>query len=240
MRGREYRYRLFRRVDAEEGDTGLSNPRQAFLNHIFTEMIQFQQYIILVWTTTAAFAHFSGNGAADHIATGQIFRLGRITLHQALAISIDQITALTARAFGNQHAVTGNAGGVKLEKLHILQRHASTQRHRHAVAGIDQRIGGGAVQLPCAAGGQQGGFGLDNHRLAIVNVERQRAQHMTFFIFQQVDSEVFIKEMRLGADVLLVQAVQNGVAGAVSCGAGARRLIAAEVLALAAERTLIN
>ncbi len=46
--------------------------------------------------------------------------------------------------------------------------------------------------------------------------------------------------MGLGADVPLVQGVQHGVPGAVRRGAGALHLLAAEVLALAAERTLID
>ena len=46
--------------------------------------------------------------------------------------------------------------------------------------------------------------------------------------------------MRARLEVLLIERVQHGVAGAVGGGAGARRLRAAEVLALAAERALVD
>jgi hypothetical protein len=61
-----------------------------------------------------------------------------------------------------------------------------------------------------------------------------------FLVPNQIDGEVLIEEVRAGAHVLLVQGVQDGVAGAVRRGAGARRLIAAEVLALPAEGPLVD
>ena len=111
---------LFRRVYTEKSNTGLTNTRQAFLDNINPKVIEFQHHMVLVRTTAATFANFRGNRTAHHISAGQVFGLGCITLHHAFAGTVHQVTALATRTFGNQHAATGNAGGVKLDKLHIL------------------------------------------------------------------------------------------------------------------------
>ena len=56
----------------------------------------------------------------------------------------------------------------------------------------------------------------------------------------QVDGEILDVELGIVLQGLLVQGVQHRVAGAVRRGAGARRLLAAEVLALAAEGALVD
>ena len=57
---------------------------------------------------------------------------------------------------------------------------------------------------------------------------------------QQVDGKVFVKEVSLGAYILLVQRMQNGVTGTVSRCAGARGLFTAKVHALAAKLALVD
>ncbi len=42
--------------------------------------------------------------------------------HEALAFGVDEIAALTARAFGDQAARAVNAGRVELNEFHILKR----------------------------------------------------------------------------------------------------------------------
>ena len=129
---------------------------------------------------------------------------------------------------------------MKLEKLHILQRHSRSQRHTHAVTRVDQRVGRCTEQLAGSARGQQRRFRLDNDRFAVVYVERQRAEHTALLILEQVDREILVEKMRLGAYVLLVQAVQNCVAGAIGSGTGPGGLVTAEILALAAKRPLVD
>ena len=73
-----------------------------------------------------------------------------------------------------------------------------------------------------------------------MNIKHKGAQHITLLVFEQVNGKVFIEKMGFGADVLLVQAVQYGMAGTIRCRAGASRLLAAEILALATKGPLID
>src|SRR5207302_11376380 len=47
------------------------------------------------------------------------------------------------------------AGGVKLDELHVGDRHAGAVRHGDPVAGRDVRVAGVQVYLPGATGGEQ-------------------------------------------------------------------------------------
>ena len=166
--------------------------------------------------------------------------MGCVALHEALTLAVDEVAALPARTLGDQHALAGDAGRMKLEELHILQRDAGAQHHRHAVAGIDVRIGVGAEQLAAAARGNQGGLGLDDQRLTGFDLQHQCADNGAFQVLQQVDGEELVEEVGAYTDFLLIETMKNGVAGAVRRGTGARRLRAAEVLRHAAERPLVD
>ena len=74
------------------------------------------------------------DSAADHIAAGQVFEVGRVAFHEAFAVTVAQDAALAAHAFGNEDAHFVDAGGVKLEELHILQGDALVQGDGGAVA----------------------------------------------------------------------------------------------------------
>lgn len=140
----------------------------------------------------------------------------------------------------DQHALAGDAGRVELEELHVHQRDAGTQGHRGTVAGVDVRVGGRAEDLAPAAGGEQGGLGFDQERLAGLDLEHQRTADHPFGVADQIDGEELVEEVGARADVLLIEGMQDRVTGAVGRRTGARRLIAAEVLALAAEGALVD
>lgn len=114
--------------------------------------------------TAAAFTDFDHDGTRHHVTTRQIFRIRGITLHEALAVFVQQIAAFTAAAFCDQHARAGDTGGVELPHLHILHRHASADSHTDAVTGIDVGVSSGLINTACAAGGQYGCAGFKvNH-----------------------------------------------------------------------------
>src|SRR3546814_20442887 len=96
-------------------------------------------------TDATCFANVERHRAADYLALGQILHVRRVTRHEALALGIGEIATLAARAFGDQAAVTIDAGRMKLHELHILQRDASAQRHAVAVAGAGMRRSGGEI-----------------------------------------------------------------------------------------------
>ena len=90
------------------------------MQHLGIEMIEVQENVILFLADAAAFADLHGHGAGDDVARGEVLGRGRVALHEALALGIDQITAFAARALGDQAAGRINAGRVELNELHIL------------------------------------------------------------------------------------------------------------------------
>src|SRR5690606_38483674 len=110
MAGRDDRYRRNHRIDVGKGLGQLADTGQTAVQHVFTEVIELEQDVILVRTTAVAGDHFLDHGTGDHVAAGQILGVGRIALHEALAMHVDQVTTLAAATFGHQYAGTGNTG----------------------------------------------------------------------------------------------------------------------------------
>ena len=238
--GRHHRDRLLGRVDVGELVTDLQNRRQALLDGIGADMTQVQQYVVLVRSAAAAFLDFLVHRARYEVAWCQVLQGRRIALHEALAIGVDQDTALAAHAFGDQDAGAGHAGRVELPELHVLQRQAGTRRHAHAVAGIDEGIGRGGKNTPGTTGREQGGLGFQHHHFAGFHFQRNDAQDIAILIADQVDCHPFDEEMGLGAHIALIQRMQQCVAGTVSRGASALYRLFTEIGGVATEWTLIN
>ena len=172
----------------------------------------------------AAFLDLGGHGARHHVAARQVLGVRRVALHEALAVLVQEIAALAAHALGDQHAGAGDAGGVELPELHVLERQPGARHHAEAVAGVDERVGRRPVDPPGAAGGQQGRFRLEDAQLAGLHLQRHDADARAVLrIADQVERHPLDEELGVGAHVLLVERVQHGVAGAVGGGAGAHR-----------------
>ena len=101
-------------------------------------------------------------------------------------------------------------------------------------------VGGGLIDTACAAGRQHGGAGFKVDHFAGLDAQGSTTHHRAVLVFHQIEGIPFGENSGVVFEVLLVQGVQQGVAGTVSRRRGARRLLAAEVLRLAAERALIN
>ena len=130
---------------------------------------------------------------------------------------------------------------MELPHFHVLHWHAHSQRHADPVAGIDVRIGGVRINAARTAGGKHGRPRLDEYDLSSFDADGDRADDDTVLVLDQVDGEPLRQEHRSGADVPLVQRVQQGVSGPVRRRAGAGCLAApAEVFRLSAERSLVD
>ena len=166
---------------------------------------------------------------------------GRIALHEAFAIAVEQKDgAFAAAAFGQQHARAGHAGGVELPELHVFQRmpaRAAMPRPSPVLMkalvdaagryGLRRRWPAARSWLAGCAGRRfpfQGGH----------------ADHVAVGVADQVQRHPLHEEVGLGPDVLLVQRVQHGVAGAVGGGAGALHGLFAVVGGVAAEGALVD
>src|SRR5690606_13333129 len=143
--GRDDRDRRDDRVDVREGLGQFADAGQAAVQNFLAEVVELQQYVVLVRAHAVAGDHFLDHGAGDHVTAGQVLGVRSVTLHEALAMGVDQVTAFTAATFGDQYTGAGDAGRVELPHFDVLHRHAGTQGHAHAVTGVDQGVGGGGV-----------------------------------------------------------------------------------------------
>lgn len=239
--GRDHRDRRDDRVDVGEGLGQFADAGQAAVQDFLAEVVELQQHVVLVRAHAVAGQDFLDHGTGDHVAAGQVLRVRRITLHEALAVGVDQVTAFAAATFGDQYTGAGDAGRVELPHLDVLHRHAGTQGHAHAVTGVDQRVGGGGVDTAGTASGQDHGLGTDVDGLAGLDADGDDADHRAVLVLHQVDRVPLVEERGAILQVGLVQGVQQRVAGTVGGGAGTGGLATlAEVLGLAAERTLVD
>ena len=203
-------------------------------------MIEVQVDVVLFLADAAAFADFDRHRARDDVARGEVLGRWRIALHEALAFGIDEIAAFAARAFGDEAARAVDAGRVKLDEFHVLQRQAGAQHHAAAVTGAGVRRGAGGVGAAVAAGGEDRGLGAETVQRAVVELERDDAAADALIVHDQVDGEELDVEFGGVTQRLAVHGVQHGVAGTVGGGAGALRLSLAVVQRHAAERALVD
>ena len=217
------------------------NARQPLVQHRRVEMVEVQVDVVLVLADAAALADLDRHAAGDHVAGGQVLGRRRVALHEALALGIDEIAALAARAFGDQAAGAVDAGRVELHELHVLQRQAGARDHAAAVAGAGMRRGGGEIGAAVAAGRQHHHLGREAVDGAVVEVPGDDAGAASVGLHDQVEREIFDEELRVVLQRLAVERVQDGVAGAVGGRAGALHGRAvAEIHHVAAERPLVD
>src|SRR5690606_28010475 len=218
-----------------------TNAGQTAVQDFFAQVIELEHDVVAIRTTAVAGENFLDHGACDHIATGKVLGIRSVTLHEALAMLVDEVTTLTAAAFGNQHTSTGDTGRVELPHLDILHRYACTQGHANTIARIDQSIGSRRIDTTSTTGRQNNGLGADVDGLAVLDADRNHTNNGAILVLHQIDGIPFVKEGGAGLQVGLVQSVQQGVTSTVRSGAGTSSLTTLSVvLGLTTERTLIN
>src|SRR5690606_4484215 len=156
--GRDDRDRRDDRVDVRKGLRQFADARQAAVQYFLAQVIQLEQHMVLVRATAVAGDDFLDHRTSHDVATGEVLGVGRVALHEAFAVGVDQVATLTAAAFGHQHAGAGDTGRVELPHFDVLDRHTGTQGHTHAVTGVDQGVGGGRVDAASATGRQDHGL----------------------------------------------------------------------------------
>jgi hypothetical protein len=180
-----------------------------------------QEDVVLVLADAAPFPDLHRHRAANDVARGKILGGGRVALHEALALGIDEIAAFAARPLSDQAACAIDAGWVELHELHILQRQADAQRHRVAVPGASVSRSGREISAAIAASGEHSGLSAEPMDRTVIQLEADDAAHCALGVPDEIDGEIFDEELALRPQRLTVERVQDGVAGAVGGGAGA-------------------
>ena len=229
------------RVNVGKGLGQLHDAWQTAVQHFFTEVIELQHYVVAIGTTTVTGDDLFNHGTGYNVTTGEVFGVRSITLHEALAVLVDQVATFTTATFCNQYTGAGDAGRVELPHFDVLYRNACTQGHADTVTGVDQCVGSRRVDTACTAGRQYGGVSPHVRGFAGFDADNDHAYKGTVFVLHQVDAVVFVEEYGAGLQVGLVQGVQQRVTGTVGCGTGTSGLATlTEVFGLTAERTLVD
>src|SRR3954465_5328303 len=104
--------------------------------------------------TTPREASPSSLGARGAVAGGVPGLVGRVALHEALALGVVEVRALAAGPLRDEDPVARQRGRVVLEHLHVHQRGADAIGLRDAVARADERVRRRLEALPGAARGE--------------------------------------------------------------------------------------
>ena len=111
---------------------------------------------------------------------------------------------------------------MELVELHVHQRHAATIGDRNAVAGAGQRVRGDLEDAAEAAGGDQHRLGVEDVDLAGFELAGRRTpQHAPSSVKSISSKIVLVEEVDVVLDALLVERLDDHVAGAVGGVAGA-------------------
>ena len=129
---------------------------------------------------------------------------------------------------------------MELDELHVLQGQAGPQHHRVAVPGAGVRRGAREVRAAVATGREHRHVGAEPVQGAVVQVPREHSAAAAVVVHEQVDRDVLDEKLGIVPQALLVEGVQDGVAGPIGRGAGSLRRALAEVGGHAAERTLVD
>ena len=236
MRGRLDGDKLRGGLNAHVSANEIGDVREFRVQHLAPQLTQVQVHVVFP-ADAAAFLQFAIDGARDHVARSEVQEARRVTLHEALAVLIAKDSPLAARSFAQQDPELIDAGGMKLKKFHVLERNAAPERHGHAVPGERQSVRGNAVDATAAAGREQDRLGVKGVEFAGGQRHRDHARRAAVFN-QQVEQMELVVEVDFVLDTLLVERLEDHVAGAVGGVAGAAHRRFAVIARVPAERPL--
>src|SRR4051794_20099335 len=152
--------------------------------------------------------------ARDDVARGKLELVGRILLHEALALGVVEVRALAAGALRDEDPVARQRGRVVLDHLHVHQRRAEAEGLRHAVARADERVRGWLEALAGATGGEDRRLGAEQLHRAVLDVARHSADALALVVLGERGDEPLLVAVDLLVVLhqLLVEHVQQGLA----------------------------
>src|ERR1700681_4608223 len=155
------------RVLARRVQRQLADLRQALEDLLAPQMAQVEEHAAV---DAAAFHDLGPLRPAHDVARRELALVRGVLEHEALAVFVQEISALAARSLGEQHAVLLERGRVELDELHVHQRDAGPVGDRRAVGRRGAAVAGLAVDATEAAGGEDGRLRGDELQLAVAHV----------------------------------------------------------------------
>uniref|UniRef100_A0A2M4C618 Putative secreted protein n=1 Tax=Anopheles marajoara TaxID=58244 RepID=A0A2M4C618_9DIPT len=192
-------------------------------------MVQLQVHMILLGSTATTLADFDRHRTRHHIARRQILRHRCISLHKALALRVNQITALTTATFRDKTSGTVDTGRVELHKLQILRRQPSTCHHRSTITGTGMSRGAGEVRPSIAARRQHRVLGAEPMDATVLEVHGNHTDTLAI-LHQQIHRKVLDEVVTIVAQRLTVQRVEQRVTGTIGDAAATMCLASLAIL----------
>ena len=84
------------------------------------EVVELQENVILLRSTASTLADLDRHGTRHNVPGGQILGHRGIPLHEPLALAVDELSALSSAALGDEAAGLVDFSLVELHKLHVL------------------------------------------------------------------------------------------------------------------------
>ena len=159
--------------------------------------------------------------ARDDVAARELHRVGRVVLEEAVAVRVEQVRALPAAALRDEHARGRERRRVELHHLHVLERHAEAERHRHPVAGAGVGVRRAGVEPARPTRREDHGLRADRAQAAVQEIPADDAL-AAVLVLDELPGEVLLVDLEVALHHLLVEDVDEDVAGDVGGVGGAR------------------
>ncbi len=159
--------------------------------------------------------------ARDDVAARELHRVGCVVLEETLTLGIQKVRAFPAAALRDEHSRGRERRRVELHHLHVLERHAQAERHRHPVARACVGVRRSRVEPPRPAGREDHGLRADRAQAAVQEIPADDAL-ATVLVLDELPGEVLLVDLEVTLHHLLVEDMDEDVAGDVGGVGGAR------------------
>lgn len=199
--------------------------------------------MVALGTAAAPLADLRVDGAGHDVTGREVLHDRRVLLHEALAVLVAEDAALTTGALRQQDAHAPDARRVELEELHVLQRQTPAVAGGLAVTGQGVRVRRHLEELAGAARGIDDRLRLEDVDLAggqLVGDDAGGLLDAVLLDDQLVQDVELVEEFHALLDAVLVQRLEDHVAGAVARVAGATDRGLTVVAGVTAEAALVD
>jgi hypothetical protein len=122
---RAHRDRLAHRVDAGVVAGELAHEGEPLLDRLLPQVAQVEVDVGPVAPLKRPlFLDLLHHRPRQDVARAELHLLRDVVLEEPVPLPVDQVTALATRGLGHEDPAPRKAGGVVLDELHVLQRHA--------------------------------------------------------------------------------------------------------------------
>ena len=199
------RHRIVRQVHSQEFHSDFLKVSEAFLDELPSQVPHVQHHIAV---DAAPFIYLGLFGARYDVSRCQLEVVGRVLLHETVAVLIQQVRSLSARRLRHQNAGPRQRGGVILDHLHVHHGSPGPPCQRHAIPGADDCVGGRFEDTARAPSGDDHRLGADRVHFAGLDVQYDCAPDFTVLLDEGCDEPLFVHAQAV-LDRLLVKHVQH-------------------------------